>query len=185
MQPEALRALHFLEAITARPCHPAGPSEIGHPGDREGPVDEKVPRLEDTGTGPFDLNVPFEAEEAVTNHRETPSAVRCFGRRRLPIGQTPRYGRSRWKSKSGQDLLTATQFKLAREALGLVPDTLIISSIAIQRRHCDARHSGWRARSRVRRRVSASLPPRMELGAGPKSSLPFSNLKKRFCSVPT
>ena len=41
------------------------------------------------------------------------------------------------------------------------------------------------ARSSVSRRVSCSVPARIEFGAGPNSSLPFSNLKNRFCSVPT
>ena len=40
-------------------------------------------------------------------------------------------------------------------------------------------------RSSVRRRVRFSLLARPELGAGPKSIFPFSNRKRRFCSVPT
>jgi hypothetical protein len=41
------------------------------------------------------------------------------------------------------------------------------------------------ARSSVSRRVSVSPPTWIDPGAGPNMSRPFSNLKNRFCSVPT
>ena len=40
-------------------------------------------------------------------------------------------------------------------------------------------------RSSVSRRVSVSLPALIDPTAGPKSSVPFSKRKNRFCSVPT
>ncbi len=44
---------------------------------------------------------------------------------------------------------------------------------------------GYRTRSSVSTRVSASFPARIDPGPGPNSSTPLSMRKNRFCSVPT